>query len=293
MAKPKTSRTGAPAPVITTAQAAAAFAKVQSQLGKLKEEELAPLTVDIQKVAGTVLGLVPRFREFQDEIAENLPTLSPTLADDIETRALGAWYAQMLFSAPRGEEVFKQMLEEATTLREALLVSAGPLVYKGLLEKEKIDGIRKGQGHIDKANDLVALGELYESIWPKIQGKTAVEATEWKRALELGPSLAAAVGARQQGNSAQKTDADLETQRVRAFTLLLKAYDELRRALTFLRWVEGDVDEIAPVLVKAPPKPREKKVDEKVADPAGVTPPPPAAGSGKAPAPAASPSGKV
>lgn len=279
MAKPKTTRTAAPAPVITNAQASAAFAKVQAQLNKLKEEELSPLTADIQKVVSTVLGLLPRVREFHDEIAENLPKVSATLGDDLETRALAAWYAQMLFAAPRGEEVFKQLLEEASTLREALLVSAGPLVYKGLVEKEKIDAIKKGQGHADKAADLTSLGELYESIWPKIQGKTAVEAAEWKRALELGPQLAAAVSARQQGNSAQKTEADLEAQRVRAFTFLLKGWDDLRRALTFLRWVEGDVDEIAPVLVKAPPKPREKKAEEKPAD--AVTPPPPSAASGK------------
>ena len=40
--------------------------------------------------------------------------------------------------------------------------------------------------------------------------------------------------------------------RQRVFTLLARAYDQLRRHLSFLRWSEGDVDEIAPSLYAFP-----------------------------------------
>ena len=38
---------------------------------------------------------------------------------------------------------------------------------------------------------------------------------------------------------------DLTEMRARAFTLLDIAYDQLRRAISFLRWDEGDVDAMA------------------------------------------------
>ena len=36
--------------------------------------------------------------------------------------------------------------------------------------------------------------------------------------------------------------------RVRAYTLFVRAYDQCRRAATYLRWGEEDADEIAPSL---------------------------------------------
>jgi hypothetical protein len=54
-----------------------------------------------------------------------------------------------------------------------------------------------------------------------------------------------AAGQREQGPAVV-----VETARIRqqAFTLLVKAYDETRRAVSFLRWREGDADTIAPSL---------------------------------------------
>lgn len=281
MAAKKTTAGPKNGPQITAAVASASYQKVQPLLPKLKPEEVTPVQHDVQKTASAVLGVLPRAREFADAIAQHLPKVPAQLFDDLEHRAYAAWYAEMLFTAPRGEDVFKQMIEEASHLREALLVSAGPLVYKGLVEKEKVDAIRKGQGHLDKANDLQALGELYESIWPKIQGKTAVERPEWERALELGPQLVAAIGARQAGGPASKGEPDLADTRARAFTLLQRAYEELRRALAYLRWYEDDFEEIAPALFKAPSTPRAKKAESKTGEPPAVeataTPEPPKA----------------
>ena len=44
--------------------------------------------------------------------------------------------------------------------------------------------------------------------------------------------------------------------RARAFTLLVRAYDDCRQAASYLRWREGDVDDFAPSLR---PKPRRGK----------------------------------
>lgn len=42
--------------------------------------------------------------------------------------------------------------------------------------------------------------------------------------------------------------ADPQQRRQRAFTLFVRAYEECRRAATYLRWHEDDADDIAPSL---------------------------------------------
>jgi hypothetical protein len=48
-------------------------------------------------------------------------------------------------------------------------------------------------------------------------------------------------------------------ERCRAFTLLFKAYEELRRAIVFARWAKGDGEELAPSLHAVPGAGRPKK----------------------------------
>jgi hypothetical protein len=44
--------------------------------------------------------------------------------------------------------------------------------------------------------------------------------------------------------------ADASARRARAFTLFVRAYDQVRRAVTYLRWEDDDADLIAPSLYR-------------------------------------------
>jgi hypothetical protein len=44
------------------------------------------------------------------------------------------------------------------------------------------------------------------------------------------------------------TPSEATVARERAFTLFYRAYDELRRAVTFLRWHDGDIEQLVPTL---------------------------------------------
>jgi hypothetical protein len=57
-----------------------------------------------------------------------------------------------------------------------------------------------------------------------------------------------AIGSREQAPAAID---EASNNRQRAFTLLLTAYSQVRRAITYLRWNEGDADSIAPSLYAA------------------------------------------
>jgi hypothetical protein len=72
-----------------------------------------------------------------------------------------------------------------------------------------------------------------------------VQPAELDHAAQLAQRLVTAVGVREQQPVATGA---ASLQRQQAFTLLLQAYNEVRRAITFLRWNEDDVETIVPSL---------------------------------------------
>jgi hypothetical protein len=269
MARPKkqdttTATTEAAAPSAPNA-AADAFAKVEPELASLSAEALAPVTVDVGAAVASVLAAAPRLREHREAVVEQLPHHPLWALDKLEMYAQAAWYAHLLHSYSHSSpENAKALLDEATRLRESLLIAAEALAHRNLLDADTVARIRKSLAQVDLSGDLLALAALFRESWGKISSKTAVEKSEIDRAAELGPAVLVASAARKHKST------DTEAQRARAFALLVNAYDLCRQALTYLRWKEGDVDTLAPSLFKKRPgrKPGAKK-DEEGAAPEG------------------------
>src|SRR5690606_31608697 len=57
-------------------------------------------------------------------------------------------------------------------LRENLLVAAEALAHRDLVSPSRVAEIRRGQGHHDTANDLIALAALFRESWATIHGRT-------------------------------------------------------------------------------------------------------------------------
>ncbi|AUX23596.1 hypothetical protein SOCEGT47_041230 [Sorangium cellulosum] len=230
-------------------QAAAAFDRILPEIDALSADALVPINLDIPRAVSQVLGVLPGLLALRPTIAERLPTHDVGVLDRLETYALAAWYAHLLWLSSGGaENALKPLLAEAVPLRENLLSDAGALARRGLLDADAVAEVRAGHGHMDTANDLVALSALFSASWPEIASKTAATEDEVKRAGELGPLLLAALGVREHGAAPLPTDAT--DKRARAFSLFVRAYDQTRRAVAYLRWDEGDADEIAPSLYK-------------------------------------------
>ena len=265
MARPKKQDTpaaanGAPATPSAPNAAADAFTKIEPELAALSTEELAPLPADFGATINAVLAAVPRIHAHRSAIAEELPKHPIALVDKLETYAQAAWYAHLVHTySSNGPEATKALVEEATKLRDGLLIAAEALAHRNLLDADAVAHIRKGAGNADTAADLGALATLFKESWGKVASKTAVERLEIDRAAELGPAVLVASHAKNAGKPV-----DTEAQRARAFTLLSTAYDAARHALAYLRWKEGDADSIAPSLhkKKAGRKPGAKKDEE-------------------------------
>jgi hypothetical protein len=255
--KKKTSPARPPAPNL----AEAAFDATQLEMETLRSDDLLPINLDIPASVSVALGVEPHLQLLVPEIERVLPAHPIGCIKDLRRYALAAWYAHLL-SVPvaRDEGAVKPLLAEAAPLREALLVAAEALAHRKLLDPARVAEIRAGHGNVDTANDLVALSALLSSEWGAVSSKTAIEEHEVQRAGVLGTELLAALGVRDV-RGATKTDA--QDARARAYTIFVRAYDDCRRALIYLRWNEGDADAIAPSLFARRTRGR----------PAGPTPP--------------------
>lgn len=265
MARPKKQDTPAAesgAPAASPPNAAAdAFTKIEPELATLSAEEVLPLPADFGAAVNAVIAAAPRIAEHHAAIAEQLPKHPITLVEKLESYAQAAWYAHLVHTySSTGPEASKALLEEATRLRDGLLIAAEALAHRNLLDADAVAHIRKGSGNADTAGDLGALAALFKESWGKVSSKTAVERTEIERAAELGPAVLVALHAKKHAGK----PVDTEAQRARAFTLVSRAYDAARHALAYLRWKEGDAETIAPSLNKKRPgrKPGAKKDEE-------------------------------
>ncbi|WP_437709724.1 hypothetical protein WMF45_34700 [Sorangium sp. So ce448] len=199
-----------PAPRKTAAppQAAASFNKILPEIEALSPDRLIAINLDIPRVVSQVLGVLPGLLALRSAIAEHVPTHDVALLDRLETYTLAAWYAHLAWlSSGDAENALKPLLADAAPLRENLLSDAEALARRGLLDADTVAQIRAGLGHIDAANDLVALSALFTASWAEVASKTAATEEEVRRAGEIGPQLLAALGVREHGKGSGPTEA--------------------------------------------------------------------------------------
>lgn len=226
------------------APAADAFAALKDAYAKLPSEARVPINVDIPRAVAVVLGAEPRVRSLVPAMEEALRNPPTALVASLRQKALGAWYAHLVTMRARSERSPKELLERGTVLRSRLLKAADALADADLLDASAVARIREGAGNIDKANDLVALAALFSQSWSDVHDKTAITEAQVDEAALLGPRLLLALAEDPLPNEADHAN-DL---RQRAFSLLVRSYDEIRHAVAYVRRAEGDVDAFAPSL---------------------------------------------
>lgn len=227
-------------------EAAQAFARIEKDIEALPAEQVGRVTTDVPTAVSLALGALPQIETLLPEMTDVFIKPPKAEIERLRDRALGLLYTHLLYSPPS-----KQLdadLEEARVLREQLLTTADAHAVHGQINAAAIARIRQGAGHLDRANDLIALAALFEAAWPLIGDKTPVTEAQVERAAALGTQLVAALGGKELkvGTlTAGRTPADL---RNRAFRLFITDYEEIRAAVEYVRRREGDAHTFAPPL---------------------------------------------
>jgi hypothetical protein len=223
-----------------------AYQSLLTEIQSVEEESLIHINVDIPTAVTTALGALPEIRAMRPKIEAELKSFDLVQFDKLETYIFALFNAHTLYvTANRPIEPLPELVEAATRIRDLLFSDAMALVNRGMLDGQQLRDVKTANGYRPLALDLTALAAVMRANWERIESKTAVQASELSQVESLAERLLHAIGLRDQ---APAVVAESAATRQRAFTLFVRAYDDLRRAVTFLRWRDGDVDKIAPSL---------------------------------------------
>jgi hypothetical protein len=234
---------------------------IRPQMAALSRGELLPINLDPLFAAAVALGALPDLLDLRPRLADLATLFDLANLDQLETLALALIQAHTLYIGVESRsETLPVLSRQAIELRAQLLADATILARRGHLPTARRWGLKGTNGYRNIASDLLTICGLLRSYWPSIVNQTAVTEADLDRAEILGDEMIRAIGIRDQASELSITAAD---QRRRVYTLFVRAYDQIRRAVTCLRWQNGDADRIAPSLYgkrKAGHK-KAKKVD--------------------------------
>jgi hypothetical protein len=250
---------GADALALSTSRYQRAYELHLEEMRRLKPSELLGINLDIPTATTLVQSRLRAIRGLREAIVAELPRYDIARFDALETVARAASYAQaryMITAMPTAP--LPALSEAAVGLRDQLTADVGVLARRGLVDPARISELRGPVGYKNVAYDLMALASLMRESWDRVAGKTAVEPADIDRAEEIADEMLTAVATREE-KPAEVAEAALDRQR--AYTLFVRTYDHVRRAITYLRWEERDASRIAPSLYAGRSNGRRREVE--------------------------------
>jgi hypothetical protein len=259
MARKKTSfsakKAGGPQPpTLSPHSTEAAFDAIKPQLDALAPSAIRQPNFNLQEGALVALaahGLLdtPEKRPIVEALAK-AGVLNPELVSNLATVARAAWFVRHkldLAEAVHSDAALPaQLVTESIETRKRMLKVLDYHLDVDPQAQSLLAGIRAGSGHIDLANDLIALADMYEDHEDEISGdKKGYRALDASNARNLADTIIATLG----GSTTPETQQWRQYQ-ARAFTLLEKNHEEAMRVGRFLFWYEYG-EELFPTLFSA------------------------------------------
>lgn len=232
----------------------AALERVRPEFAQLDDRELISLNIDVIAACSKVRAALPRIRALRDAFEAELKRFDFTLVDKLELYCSAALQANGLYLATMKEpENVRDLVEEATKLRDVLLADVISLAKRGLLNDKPLKKLKGANGALNVASDVLTLAILLRN---DTTSRAAATEAELNHAESLSDRIVELVGLRE--SFSRKTDS-CSRERQQAFTLFVKIYKQIRRAVMYVRGDAEDVEAIAPSLYSERCKPRKKQ----------------------------------
>lgn len=224
---------------------AQAFAELHDEIMAVADDQLVHISVDIAHAHGIARVAADRLDKLMPEL-QKLPGLDIHRIRRLRLYAAACQHAHLLATAPEQPDPrLPRLLEEATKLRDELLATAKMLVVYGDVSPVYVASIHGGTGHVELASAIEQLVILFDEIWARVEDRVPVTTEMLRRAKALAFELHGLLSAKKL-RPQEKNEAQLVRQR--AFTLLVKVYEECQSAVEYLRRREGDAASYTPSL---------------------------------------------
>jgi hypothetical protein len=221
-----------------------AVERVQPQLDAIPPEELEPVRHDIVDATVTVLGVASHAKQYRGEVKAQIGESAAQHLDVLEDAARACGHAHATYLSQVHGIDTDGAAEGTSRSRRILLAEARSLVGQKKMPASVLGEIVGGTGQKALCLDVLQLVAAFRTSWASVSDQTSVTIDELDQAEALANALATSLGENEQGNASSPA-AEL---RLRAYTFFVRTYDEVRRAIHFVRWDAGDADEIAPSL---------------------------------------------
>jgi hypothetical protein len=222
-----------------------AFLTYEAEIRAVGRDDIRHQTLDPLSAIATIFGALPRAEKHAEDIAK-LPLLKHAWIASVSGLASAVLYLDNARnSTTRKANEVASLAEEGSELAEAMIADVRAMMVRKVLPADSLAEYEPGNGYRNLAHNLGMLSGLCIRHWSTIEGRSGITKDDVTRASMLNEEIIKVLGARVNDNGEASQNAMLRAQ---AFTLLVRAYDELRRAIAFIRYHEGDVDEIVPSL---------------------------------------------
>jgi hypothetical protein len=247
-------------------RARAAYARILSRLEQVDETALAPRTTNMSEAALASIGVAERVAEpalyarFQSIPATEFDIAH---ADDLGDLAWGTLHAAMEADKIRyvlsRSRLPEGLLDEATEVKNRMQASCEYLLAEDPTAGPEVERLRAGRGHRDLAADLHGYAALYEAHQALLEKDPKnYRPSDMDDALRLGEEIFSLVG-----GSLTEKERSASAQLVRAWTLLLQSYEEVRATGHYLlRHDKASAEMMFPSLFTIGRAPRSRRDDD-------------------------------
>ena len=233
-----------------------AFKETAAERTALRQEELCHIAFDVSLAISMVLAAATRIERFKDEIAK-LPLDHGFLAK-LDMYAHAAGHAHARCNRVDAPEELRAIYEQALECRATLYSDASNLVRHKRLGENALSEIRNENGFRNVSYELMALVDLFRDSEASIAGRSATSSEDLDRAELVATQLLELASRR---DELLPTQPALGEDRMRSVSLMVRCYQEARRAIQFVRFHHGDAELIAPSIYTARTRKREGSQD--------------------------------
>ncbi len=202
-------------------------------------------TFDLSAAYVLVSGALPALRGLEGSLKRSLPEFDVALLQKIEVYGRAALYAQGVdrSTTQSNSEDHAKLVDELESLYQRLYRNGVFLAEEGLFKRSVIENARTGTSVRDRAADLRTLAIEFAASETALAGRTFVTRETIARAFEVAQAVLDSLAAR---GALTEERSRAQRDRHRAALLFYRAWNEIRRAVLWLRWNEGDADKFAP-----------------------------------------------
>jgi hypothetical protein len=226
----------------------AAYEETLPELESLDKAGIRHVNLPIPLCVTTALSCLGELQRLRARI-EALEEVDTQLVNGLERYTLALAHAHgKWMGTTRAKELPKETIQEARKRRDLLRRHLALLTEHGVLPLPAPHRTRQ-RSHASVALELTALCSLLRTHWLRIEGNTPLTLDQIAQAEALGDAILTALG-KKKSNTANTEHQRAEDLRARAFTLFHAAYDEARRAITYLLWHQGNTEDVVPSLYR-------------------------------------------